>query len=276
MKMILRLMLILLSAATLSGTLHAQGWQVSPARQEVTIAAGQSLTFAIRVEREASGTSLPVRFTATPRDWDLNRTGETIEAAAGTKPFSANSWMTFTPAVFEVQPASHAWVRVTVSVPPGTTGGVYRAALFFEEHSVVPDAAAGMRRMVLRYRLSTLIYVVVPAVSKKVEVKDVAVQGTLTEGLRLTAVLDNTGTMHLRPQHWVEITGVDGAVLFKSEPQPTMALLPGHQLEVALAIPAEKLAPTASFNVRYFVDADKELAVHATAVNVVSKPVSKP
>lgn len=249
----------------------AQGWQVSPARQEVTMRPGDSQTFAIRVERSTGGSGA-VRFTSTPRDWDLSRAGETVEAAAGSLPASASGWMTFTPAVFELKQEEYAWVRVTISVPKDAVPGVFRTALFFEEHSVVPQAAEGTRRMVLRYRLSTLIYVVVPKIEKRLEVHSVVVSGSPEEGLSLQAVLENSGTIHLRPQHWVEVADENGKVLVKLDPQPTMPVLPQHQLEVAIRIPKDSLPRAASYTVRYFVDADKELPIKATSVNLVKQP----
>lgn len=268
-----RFAILLMSMAALlaPATVLPQGWQVSPARHEVLVRPGESQTFAIRVERDPSPMKGPVRFTGTPRDWDLNRAGETMEAAANTMPDSANAWMTFTPAVFDLQAQAYNWVRVTISVPRETTPGVYRAALFFEEHSAVPQAAEGMRRMVLRYRLSSLIYVVVPKVEKKLEVQNVEVSGSADEGLTLKAVLDNVGTMHLRPQHWVEVSDSTGKVLFKLEPKSTMPVLGKHQLEVSLVIPKGQLPPSTSYSVRYFVDADKELPIKATSVALVAQ-----
>lgn len=263
---------LLLAALALAGGAQAQGWQVSPARQELVVLPGEAKTFAIRVERDASSVKVPVRFTATPRDWDLSRTGETLEASAGTTPESANNWMTFTPAAFNLDPGAFTWVRVTLAVPKETAAGVYRAALFFEEHSAVPQAAEGTRRMVLRYRLSTLIYVIVPKVQKSLEVRDVALSGSAEQGLTLKAVLENSGTTHVRPQHWVEVSDAEGKVLAKLDPKPTMPVLARHQLEVSLVVPKDLLKASASYNVRYFVDADKELPIKATSVALVAQP----
>jgi hypothetical protein len=258
---------------TLAAASSAQGWLVSPSRQELNLHPGDSRTFAVRVERESGkGPAEAVRFTATPSDWDISRSGDVELGNAGSLPHSANAWMTYTPATFPLNADGYNHVRVTISVPRGTAPGVYRAGLFFEEHSAVPEAASGTRRMVLRYRLSTLIYVVVGGTHKAIEVEDVAVSGSREEGLALTAVLDNTGTMHLRPEHWMEITDGEGKVLFKSERLPTMVLLPQHQLDVRLSVPRDKLPAASGYNVRYIVDADKELPLKASTVSVVSKP----
>ena len=122
--------------------------------------------------------------------------------------------------------------------------------------------------MVLRYRLSTLIYVIVPKTAKKLDVEDVLVSGSGAEGLNLTAVLNNTGTMHLRPKHWVEVADASGNVFAKLEPRPTMPVLPGHQLEVSVQVPKDQLRPSASYTVRYFVDADRELPLKASSVSL--------
>lgn len=251
---------------------HAQGWQVSPVRHELTIPPGQSQTFAIRVEREAGNAAEPVRFTATPRDWDLTRAGESVEANAGTLPESATGWMSFTPAVFNLKAGEYAWIRVTISVPKEAAAGVYRAGLFFEEHSAVPQSDAATRRMVLRYRLSTLIYVIVPRVEKSLEVHDLLATDSAAEGLRFTAVLENTGTVHLRPQHWIEVFDPHGKQLLKLEPVPTMVVLPKRQLAVAIQVPKEKLPASSSYTVKYFVDGDRELPLKATTVSLIPQP----
>ncbi len=257
----------------LAGASFAQGWLVSPSRQELSINPGESRTFAVRVERESGkGPAEAVRFTATPSDWDISRAGEVELGNAGSLPNSANAWMTFTPATFPLNAEGFHNVRVTVSVPRGTAPGVYRAGLFFEEHSAVPGATAGSRRMVLRYRLSTLIYVVVGGTHKAIDVQDVAVSSLPQGGLAVTAVLDNPGSRHLRPEHWLEITDADGKVLVKTDRIPTMVLLPGRQLDTRLTVPREKLPAASSYNVRYVVDADKELPLKAATVSVVSKP----
>ncbi len=271
-KKLTRASAVLLWGALVASSALAQGWQVSPARHEITLGPGQSQTFAIRVEREAGDSKEAVRFTATPRDWDLTRGGETVEAAAGTLAESATNWITFTPAVFPLKAGEYAWIRVTVSVPKETAAGVYRGALFFEEHSAVPQASETTRRMVLRYRLSTLIYVIVPKVEKKLDVHNLQVTGSAEEGLNFTAVLENSGSVHLRPQHWIEVTDSAGKVLVKFDPAPTMVVLPRHQLEVALRVPKERMQPASSYTVKYFVDAGRDLPLKATTVSLVSQP----
>ncbi len=258
---------ILLLAAT--ADLQAQGWVVSPSREELVVRPGETKTIVVRVERDAAPgeQAVPVRFTATPGDWDISRQGEVMLLPSESTPESANGWINFTPASFTLNPGAVASVRVSVTVPKETAAGLYRGGLFFEEHSVVPPAAAGAKRMVLRYRLSSLLYVQVPTLTRQFEIRSVEVKGDAEKGWLVFAVLENKGTQHLRPQHWVEVKDAAGAVVFKTEPKPTMPLLPAHQLEVALAFP-KGFSPSPGLQVRYLVDAGKDLPLQATTLTL--------
>jgi hypothetical protein len=130
----------------------AQGWQVSPARQEIRVAPGESRTFPVRIEREVrpDAPDEAVRFTIAPGDWDIGREGEMLLYPPQTMADSACDWATFSPTEFTLQPGAAADVRVTVTVPEGTAPGLHRLGLFFEEHSPVPPAGPETRRLVIR------------------------------------------------------------------------------------------------------------------------------
>jgi hypothetical protein len=249
----------------------AQGWLVTPARQELLVRPGETRTYVVRLEREAlQGSSPePVRFTAAPGDWDINRAGDVQLAPAQSLPQSACGWMTYSPAGFSLAPGGRRQVRVSISVPPETPPGVYRAGLFFEEHSVLPPRSDQASRLAIRYRMSSLIYVMVPPLEKKVAVREVEMTGLAAGGLVLRAVLDNLGIAHLRPQHWVEVRDAAGQLLLRTEPTPTMVLLPGRELEVQLRIPQE-LPGSGPFQVRYLVDVGRDLPLQVTRLNVVA------
>lgn len=250
----------------------AQGWLVAPARQELLVSRGESRTFVVRLEREAvrGVPREPVRFTVAPGDWDISRSGEVILAPAQSLPASANAWMMFSPAECTLPPGGSQQVRVTISVPREMPPGVYRAGLFFEEHSTLPPQQGVPRRVVIRYRMSTLIYVVVPPLEKKITVRDVEVKGSAEAGLVIRAVLENRGTVHLRPQHWAEVRDGEGKLLVRTDPLPTMVVLPGRELEVELPLPRD-LPRAPSYQIRYLVDAGRDLPLQSTTVSMVGR-----
>lgn len=250
----------------------AQGWLATPARHEMLVPPGKSSTFVVRLEREAirGVAPEPVRFTVAPGDWDISRSGEVILAPPQSLPESANAWMIFSPAEFTLPPGGVQQVRVTISVPQEMPPGVYRAGLFFEEHSPLPPQQGVPRRVVIRYRMSTLIYVMVPPLQKKIAVHDVEVKGSTEGGLSVRAVLQNLGTVHLRPQHWVELRDGEGKLLLRTDSLPTMVVLPGRELEVELHLPKE-LPRVSSYQIRYLVDAGRDLPLQSTTLSVVGR-----
>jgi len=267
----------LLAAATLLATAASpslsQGWQVSPARQEIRVAAGESRTFPVRVEREAQlgAPDDEIRFTIAPGDWDIGRQGEMLLYPPQTMADSACEWATFSPTEFRLKPGAAADMRVTISVPPGTQPGLHRLGLFFEEHSPVPPAGPETRRLVIRYRLSTLVYVVVPEPEPRFALGAVDVETEATGNVLVHAVLRNPGALHLRPMHWIEVRDAAGKTLLRTEATPTMVLLPGRELEVALRAPAGE-RPGEPLQIRYVVDPGENLALQAATARLDPPP----
>lgn len=251
----------------------AQGWQVSPARQEIRVAPGESRTFPVRVERDAlpGAPDQAVRFTIAPGDWDIGRQGEMLLYPPQTTADSACDWATFSPTGFTLLPGAAADVRVTVSVPPGTPPGLRRLGLFFEEHSPVPPAGPQTRRLVMRYRLSTLVYVVVPEPERQFALGEVDVARAERGEVVVHAVLRNPGALHLRPTHWVEVRDAAGRTMLRTEATPTMVLLPGRELEVELRAPAGD-RPAEPVQIRYVVDPGDNLALQAATARLDPPP----
>jgi hypothetical protein len=251
----------------------AQGWQVSPARQEIRVTPGESRTFPVRVEREArpDAPDEAVRFTIAPGDWDIGRDGGVLLYPPQTMADSACDWATFSPTEFTLEPGAAADARVTIGVPEGTKPGLYRLGLFFEEHSPVPPAGPDTRRLVIRYRLSTLVYVVVPEPERQFALGAVNVERAGTGDVVVHAVLRNPGALHLRPTHWVEVRDADGRTLLRTEAEPTMVLLPGRELEVTLRAPAGEPS-AAPVQIRYVVDPGDDLALQAATARLDPPP----
>jgi hypothetical protein len=251
----------------------AQGWQVSPARQEIRVAPGESRTFPVRIEREAQpdAPEEAIRFTIAPGDWDIGRGGEMLLYPPQTVADSACDWVTFSPTEFTLKPGTAADVRVTISVPSGTAPGLHRLGLFFEEHSPVPPAGPQSRRLVIRYRLSTLIYVVVPEPERQFTLGAVNVERDAAGDVLVRAVLKNPGALHLRPTHWLEVRDAAGKTLLRTEATPTMVLLPGRELAVALRAPSGD-RPSEPVQVRYVVDPGDNLALQAATARLEPPP----
>lgn len=250
-----------------------QGWEVSPTRQELQVGPGETRTFAVKVERDPAPATdqTPVRFTLSPGDWDISRTGEVQLSPHQTLADSACAWATFSPTEFSLPPGAAARVRISVSVPQKTPPGLYRLGVFFEEHSVVPPQRTGSRRLVMRYRLSTLVYVIVPELTRAFALGDVKMERAPGGEIVIHALLRNPGTAHLRPAHWIEVRDAQGQSIAATNPAPTMVLLPGRDLEVSLTLPASAVRG-AALAVRYVVDAGEGLPIQAATVQLAGPP----
>ncbi len=250
-----------------------QGWEVSPTRQEIEVGPGETKTFAVKIERDPGPISdqTRIRFTLSPGDWDISRDGAVQLFPPQTLPDSACTWATFSPAEFSLPPGAAAFVRISVSVPEKTPPGLRRFGVFFEEHSIVPPQRNGARRLVMRYRLSTLVYVTVPEVTRAFALGDVRMERQPQGDIAVHALLRNPGTAHLRPSQWVEVRDAQGRTLAATNPAPTMVLLPGRELEVNMTVPAGALPP-ASLAVRYLVDAGAGLPLQSATVTLAGPP----
>jgi hypothetical protein len=127
-------------------------------------------------------------------------------------------------------------IRVTVRVPESTHRGLYKTAVMMQERPPAADPKPGDRNVYLRFRYVFTLYVIVPPVEKAAELADLQVVKS-DKGMAVVCVMQNQGTLHLRPYiSWV---------LKDSE---------GNELAAERNYESKVLLPLAKLNERFFID----------------------
>ena len=196
MKRILSLALVLglFSSPVLAGDVS-----VMPTLVEVSVPPGEDYTTVVQVRytQDGEGDTEPVRIVLASEDWGMDGWGRLSFQGEETADHSAKSWVVFSPAEAEVRPGELLEVRMSVIVPEDAEPGEYRTSLIVQPRSVFRPAREGEKRIELRCRLATILYLEVPPVTRDAELEHLQV--TKLQG-RWTVVptFRNLGDVHLR------------------------------------------------------------------------------
>src|SRR5207247_4657 len=129
--------------------------------------------------------------------------------------------------------------------------GDHLAALFVESRPDNLKLDQDRRQVILRFRMAALFYVMVPKLTRKGSLMNVAAHVS-EQGVVVVPTLRNEGNSHLRPIQSVKIVASSGVVvaeLTESEATPVLA-----STEVRYAIVIQKSIPPGTYTVRYRVD----------------------
>lgn len=208
MKMTLSLTIVLatallLSVATSAQTAPAQrveaapvegeGISLAPARFEAEMAPGSETTFVVNLNYRAAAAQQPVRLNVSLNDWTMTRSGQVEFAKAGTLPNSASPWVLYSPSEAAVTPGQNNSIRVTITVPADATPGDHLAALIVEPRPDNLKQKGNERQISVRYRMASMIYVKVPALTKKGSLEGLKARAD-EQGVTVTPTLKNTAT----------------------------------------------------------------------------------
>lgn len=228
------------------------GIGVAPARFELPMLPGTERTVVVNViYNAASSESQPCRLVASLGDWTILGNGDAKYYKAGTQINSACSWLTYSPAEMTALPGKVHPIRITISVPKDATPGDHLAALFVESRPDNLKLDQDRRQVILRFRMAALFYVMVPRLTRKGSLLNVAAQVS-EQGIVVVPTLRNEGNSHLRPIESVKIVASSGVVvaeLTESEATPVLA-----GAEVSHAVLIQKSIPPGTYSVRYRVD----------------------
>lgn len=252
------------------------GIGVAPARFELPMMPGTERTVVVNViYNSASSESQPCRLVASLGDWTILSNGDAEYYKAGTQTNSACSWLTYSPTEMTALPGKVHPIRVTISVPKEAAPGDHLAALFVESRPDNLKLDQNRRQVILRFRMAALFYVMVPKLTKKGSLLNVAAQPS-EQGMVVTPTLRNDGNSHLRPLHSVKIVDGAGAVVAELPESDSMPVLAGA--EVSHAIVIQKSIPAGTYSVRYRVDFRDGTPVTEgqTELVVKDRPTQKP
>lgn len=253
--------LLFVFATASASSVKAQGFGVSPGRIELEVKPGAERTTVLTVDygKEEQIKDQPnIRVIARAEDWGLKPDGELLTAPAGTQPRSATNWLIFSPAEFTIAPGTKQTIRLTISVPAGTKPGDYYTAVYLEDRNPPPPPQANNPQINIRYRFYSLIYVMVPELTRRGEITNLV--ASAEEGKTVVnATLKNTGNSHIRGIHSVEI---------KNEADQTVAEIPRKEAtvllgdsEMTLQLALDKRLPAGKYKVVYSIDFGKTQSV---------------
>jgi len=200
---------------------------VTPIRVEHQAEIGTSETNVLEVRNE--GTK-PNRVKVYAEDWNMDRKGDVNYARAGTGPQSCANWIQINPTDFRVEPGQNRQIRYTLTVPPGTKEGGYRAVIVFEGMPVAESGTAP-RRMAVHGRIGVVLYETVGKPDIKALFDDFQVSSA-KQGVTFKLTLSNKGNVHYRvKKSWITLKNSQGAEVAKVE-VPDIPVLPGATREL--------------------------------------------
>ncbi|HEY0170279.1 MAG TPA: hypothetical protein VGB98_04445 [Pyrinomonadaceae bacterium] len=189
-----------------------------------------------------SGGSLVARFQITNRARSAQRVrcslkdvwherGQRTEAAPGTQPRSASSWLRFNPSELVVQPNSTATVEAVVTLPKDAEGSYYTMPVF--EISPVAEGRPGNTAAFV-YRIQGRVVVTTARGSNySLNVVGGKVSApTPSAPLVLTLDLANAGNTHLIPSVSFAVLDQSGRLVGRGK-LPTKKLMPSEQAELS-------------------------------------------
>ncbi len=253
----LRGLIVIIAGGVFSINIFGQdngGISLNPSRLEVVIPAGTEKTVGVAVDysRDAPGELPIMRLAARLEDWALNEKGEIKTAPINTLERSAASWITYSPSEFTIAPEARQILRFTVSVPKDTPPGDYYLACYVENRLAPPPPTQGSKaQLTIRFRFYTLIYVMVPGLSRDGEL--LGLDTKITDGYPVVSPkLGNKGNSRIRPMQSVEIRDAGDKVVFSAPMFEALVVLGGHSWQMPILVDAP--LPAGKYKLAYTVD----------------------
>lgn len=166
---------------------------VSPLRVEHQVKPGENDTNIIEVRNDGTG---PTRIAVHADDWTMNNKGEVSFARAGSDASSCAGWFVLNPSNFRLDPGQARQIRYSLTVPPETKEGGYRAAIALTGMPL-PEEGGAKRKMTLNGRIVVMAYATVGNPEIRAQFQDFQVTPG-NKGLTFRIRLANQGDVHFR------------------------------------------------------------------------------
>lgn len=228
------------------------GIAMSPARFELEMEPGAEQTVVINVDyRAGADPTKPARIVASLNDWTITRDAQIEYYPANTRPNSASSWLTYSPAEAAVMPGTAHQIRVTVSVPPNASAGDHLTSLIIEQRPENLRASGNARQVVVKYRMASVFYIKVKNLTRRGDLNDLLAEAT-PEGVTVQPTLKNDGNSVIRPLGSAKLIAADGKVAAEVPEIEMIPVLGGSEVKQKFEIPAALSA--GNYTVKYRVD----------------------
>lgn len=179
---------------------HAGDVTIFPSMIETRVPPGGDFTTVIRVvyTKDDSLDTVPLRILIDTEDWDMDPNGRLSFTAEHVDERSVRPWVHYTPGEDEIVPGEEVYVRLSVVVPPDALPGEYRGALIAQPRAPYKPVKAGEKRLDLRLRLATVLYVEVPPIERGADLIGLEVRPNHENIWCVYPTFANVGTGHLR------------------------------------------------------------------------------
>jgi len=172
------------------------GLDVSPAKYEMEIPAGQSQTVPITVRNTGADT---VHIQVSLVDFTVGANGQYQFLLPGKNKYSMAPWVSLNPREFDIQPNTLTQVRVSVTVPAAATGEHSVIAFFQTRPTRKPGGVS------FSERIAAKLYELVPnTLQLSGEVDDLSARPS-PDGERYLVGFKNTGNAHVYLNGRIEI-----------------------------------------------------------------------
>ena len=281
----MRKLFLIFCLMLLVGTVAAQdgGIALSPGRFELEMDPGTDTTVVINVDyRPGADPTKPARLVASLNDWTITKGAQIEYYPANTRPNSASSWLTYTPAEAAVLPGTVHQIRVTISVPQNATPGDHLTSLIIEQRPENLHATGNARQVVVKYRMASVFYIKVKNLTHKGDINELLAEST-PEGVVVKPTLRNEGNSMIRPLGSAKVIDSDGKVAAEIPDFEMMPVLAGSEVDQRFEIPAALRA--GNYTVKCRVDFQDgrppiegvtDLVVKVTQIAAADPPKKKP
>ena len=237
-KRIAKFFSLALVALFMNQQVNAQGLEVSPVRLAFDLEASSTQTETITVRNTSSKKEI---YTIGTADWYLDEIGDIVRQDAGENANSCADWMTFTPALVELEPNESAQVQVTLNVPSGES--ISKWALINvtrQEEQTAPQADQDLTMGII-FNQQISVLVTQDPISNKNAVAKISKFGEAqsAEGKRAFEVTaENSGEKILDCMMFLMISNMETAEERKLDPI-AFRVLPGGKRDAQLELPAD-------------------------------------
>lgn len=181
------------------------GVNVSPAKLEFSMAAGNSYTIPLTVQNTSAS---PTHIQATLSDFTIAPSGSLKFEPVGASRYDLMRWVSINPREFDLPGQTTEQVRFTVSLPHKALSGEYAGIVFFTTR---PTRA--QHGVAFSVRIASKIYLTIPGTVK--------LDGAITKmytaqnggGRAYSVLFRNTGNIHLYANGQIDVQKPDGQVV---------------------------------------------------------------
>jgi hypothetical protein len=219
---------VLIALALSLGVGLANDIGLAPARLELTVAPGATVTETVTV---ATTAALPQQVSVGTGDWTLDVGGSVVYFPLGTLPTSAAAWLVPEAEALLLEPNATRDFRLTVRIPDDPTlAGTYQAMLFFQVDT--PNETGEGVGVQATTRIALTVYITIAGTERGgAELVDLFVDGD-----DVVFAVANLGNTVMRLGGFVELRDEEGATLERIA-VPNVPVLRESEREVALPLP---------------------------------------